>query len=170
MKKGISVIIILVMILSMIGCGTQNVESGETGKQDSILAVEPQPIPESSSEQTNESTTDKELTEGELTSGPAYLDISLETYWDNEYEDMVLMNACYNSVNLHTGDYPALTDAVNKFNAEYISETQGYINELKENVRSEYEEYGAQNFMGPYEYQSRMFIKRADDEALAIEE
>lgn len=170
MKKGISVIIILVMILSMIGCGTQNVESGETGKQDSILAVEPQPIPESSSEQTNESTTDKELTEGELTSGPAYLDISLEPYWDNEYEDMVLMNACYNSVNLHTGDYPALTDAVNKFNSEYISETQSYINELKENTRSEYEEYGAQSFMGPYEYQSRMFVKRADDEALAIEE
>ena len=82
------------------------------------------------------------------------------------------MNARYNSINLHTTDYPALTEAVDAFNAEYIEQTQGYVDRIKEDALSTYQESLQDDYdwFGPFEYSSEMILKRADSKVLAVEE
>lgn len=165
MKKKLAVLVMTAIILCMTGCGGQEKESlivpqkiqeeqqtepKETHKEENAAIAEPQGIPE--------------------TLNAVYLDVTFEEHWDNCYEDAFLMNAKYNSINLQTTDYPALTEAVNQFNTEYISVAQGYVDELKKNALSDYKEMPKEHWIGPYEFKSKMLLKRADDKVLAVEE
>lgn len=165
MKKKLAVLVMTAIILCMTGCGgqekeplivpqkiqeEQQTESKEVDKEETAAIAEPQGTPE--------------------TLNAVYLDVTFEEHWDNCYEDAFLMNAKYNSINLQTADYPALSEAVNQFNTEYISVAQGYVDELKKNALSDYKEMSKEHWIGPYEFKSKMLLKRADDEVLAVEE
>ncbi len=159
-KKAISTGLILAIILCMTGCGEQK----------AIAIAESQPTPEVSDEKDGEADAEKSLSNKSGIPNVTYLDVTFEEHYDNCYEDALLMNANYNSIKLQTIDYPALTEAVNTFNTEYITQTQRYVDKIEENALFDYKETPTDSWIGPYEFRSEMFLKRADDNVLAVEE
>lgn len=185
MKKRFLVAIILSIVLCMVGCNVQKVtqsvisengqeeqqtEPNKDDKQETVAVTEPQGEPETSEKHNSETDPEKTHSEEKGVPNEIYLDVTFEEHWDSYYDDIFLMGGKYNSIDLQTTDYPALTKAVNTFNAEYIAQTQGYVDKIKENALSDYKESSQDNWMGPYEFESEMILKRADDEVLAVEE
>ena len=185
MKKRFLVVIILSIVLCMAGCNAQKVtqsvisenvqeeqqtEPNKDDKQETVAGTEPQGESETSEKHNSETDTEKTHSEEKGAPNAVYLDVTFEEHWDSYYDDVFLMSGKYNSIDLQITDYPALTKAVNTFNAEYIAQTQGYVDKIKENALSDYKESSPDNWMGPYEFESEMILKRADDEVLAVEE
>lgn len=195
MKKGVIVSVILGMVLCMTGCGSQKlvqsilsqnkveqttetesqVQSGSKGglvfDTESVVPSESVTGADTVNQSEVPAETESVISEDNIsTETPEYLDVVLDDYWDSNYSGTSIMYARYNGINLRTTDYPALTNAVNAWNAEYISETQSYIDQIEQDALGLYNEYGAEHFLGPFEYESEMFIKRADDEVLSVEE
>ena len=163
MKKRILLSIMVGVILVMTGCNFQELsQSGmsQNGQQGQMA-------------ESDESMTGAEhQSEAESVTGaepPQYLDVSLDNHYDSNCGELLFMNARYHSLNLRTIEYPALTRAVNAFNAEYIARTQGYIDQIEQDALDMYEAV-AEQFTGPFVYESEMFLKRADDEVLSMEE
>ncbi|MBQ9120296.1 MAG: DUF3298 domain-containing protein, partial [Lachnospiraceae bacterium] len=103
----------------------------------------------------------------------AYLDVAFDAYWDNSYSDddkVELIRTRYNLIDLRTLEYPLLTDAVNKFNESYLTFVQSYIEELEEFAIYNYQEYGEELYLGPFAYESDMFVRRADEMVLSVGE
>ena len=182
-KKRISLGLIAMIILCMSGCSAQKSEQPdmlqefikeqetEASKGDEENE-EMKPSSEVESEEINESEAADNNQDEQKVTDSGYLDVTFEHHWDGLYEDVSLMNARYNSINLHTTDYPALTEAVNTFNAGYIERTQGYIDQIKGDAASMYQESLQEDgyWLGPFEYRSEMFLKRADKKVLSVEE
>lgn len=164
-KKRISLGLIAMMLLCMVGCNTQKIEQPDI-LQDIIKEQETE------TDEADKQIEEEEPQQSEEATDVAYLDVTFEHHWDGLYEEVSLMNARYNSINLHTTDYPALTEAVDAFNAEYIEQTQGYVDRIKEDALSTYQESLQDDYdwFGPFEYSSEMILKRADSKVLAVEE
>lgn len=170
MKKKIFLCMILVMVWCMAGCSTQ-LEKELLGGMKSVVEqfeTEQSEVEKSGTEPFREE--QPEILQDVETEHVDYLEVTLEKSWDSYTGDIFFMYANYDSIFLETTAYPELKKTVDEFSKAHITETQRYINDIKGYAQSDYEDTGAEGFMGPYVYEAKMFVKRADDEVLAIEE
>lgn len=196
MKKGFLISLVIAMVLGMTACGKENTpqlippvseipekedrpEVSENGDTEDTGASEEAVSEEQKEDQSKEEEKQEESQTGEEVSGdesaeaaeaPAYLDIILERNYDGKYEEVSLMNASYQTLGLRTTGYPALTASVNAYKETHLAEIKEYLEMMKEDASLLYEHHGAENFMGPYEYKSEVFVKRADKEVLSFVE
>lgn len=187
MKNKFFAVMIISVVLCLSGCG--NVEEPKESEPISTEAptntdVVPTQIPEDVEVTPTpvEPTDLPEVTEPEVTPEVTqepmmtqipfeYLKISQEHHYDSCVEDGVsMMYGHYDTIQLHTEKYPALTVAVENFNEEHVANAQSYLDKIEQWAVEEYKEYGAESYMGPYMWEGEIFVRRADSRALSLVE
>lgn len=194
MKKKILAVTILSMLLSFSGCGAveekpDNVATEENAgvsaeddgmeepKETQEATAEPsgevEETPEATKEPQEEDSKDLQDTEQpQATPEPSvaikYLDVTFDYFYDSYFDEVSMMYGRYNTIQLHTVEYPELTAAVNAYNEEHARASQGYLDDLEKWATEEYKEYGPEMFMGPYYSQEDMFLRRADSQVLSV--
>ena len=71
-----------------------------------------------------------------------YLEVTFDYHYDSYFEDLSLMYGHFNTIHLHSKGYPALAKAVDEYNNIHITESQSYLDSLKDSAIWEYKEYG----------------------------
>jgi len=154
-------------LLSLSGCVSINVNN--YNESDKEVAEE---IIESSSENASQVQEEQTPENSETVTHPEtasnYLDVEFDYFVDSCYEDISLMYGHYNTIRLNNTEFPALLSAVNEYNETLSTETQSYLDEMKEWAKEEYKEYGADMFMGPYVMERDMYLRRADMQVLSV--
>lgn len=177
MKKKLS-IIMLSMILCLSGCGAvEDVPQDDIPVQESVSAGEEEPLPEATEESEAVTSDVQPTATPESTEAPVdmpftdgYMEVTFDYHYDNYFDETSLMYGHFNTINLQTVDYPALTKAVEEYNALRITELQSYLDSIKDTAISEYKEYGAEGFMGPYSWEGDLFLRRGDSKVLSVVE
>lgn len=194
MKKGLLISLFTVMLLAMTACGgkgeklptvpsenqpsqeaeapaeAENEQEPMAGEASSDENTETENVQGPSEEKAQEESKESESESEEAKAEPAYLDVVLERNWDGSYADIELLNANYQTLSLRSTEYPALLATLEAVTKAHQEEIQSYIDQMKTDAASLYEHHGAEEFMGPYEYISDTFVKRADDKVLSFME
>ena len=179
MKK--IILLMLVMLLGVTGCGAKETASDDERWESSEEREDKEKRRKEEAEDAPSGKEDVEESffkdaikhfQDVIAEEPAidYLDVAFEHEWYSNYDNVFLMRGEYDTMQLRTEGFAALTDAVNTFNTEYLANVQNTLTQMEQDARSEYNEYGGDYFMGPYEYETSMFLKRADKEVLSVEE
>lgn len=175
MKKKM-LMLLLSISLCLQGCGAvEDVPQDEIPVQESVSTEVETPVPEATEEPEAvtpdvQPTATPESTEAPVDSTPAndYLEVSFDYYYDSYFDGTSLMYGHFNTINLQTADYPLLTKAVEEYNTLHVIELQSYLDSIKDSAISEYKEYGAEGFMGPYSWEGDMSLRRADSKVLSV--
>ena len=187
MKKKLLVVIMTGMILGLSACSsvpvddnssvTESVEKEQedqavspevTETPDSIEVVSPAPEAVPTMEPVEQSP------ESEAEVVPErkeeFLKVTKERHYDNCFNGVSIMYGHYDTLCLESTGYPKLTEAVNTYNALLSNETQAGLDKLEEWGLAEYNDYGAEEFRGPYVLENDMFLRRADSQILSAVE
>ncbi len=186
MKKKL-LMIFLTVSLCLQGCGAVEEKPQETPVEDSKETTDKNSEDaEDSQEIADKDTNDSQDATGEEISGNAedkdeeditppeiklseYLRVTLEPHYDSCIENgKSLMYGHYFTINLQADDYPALTAAVEAYTEGRA--TQDYLDSLEVTAKEEIQEYGVEEFWGPYVWEGDMFLRRADSVALSMVE
>lgn len=177
MKKKM-LMLLLSISLCLQGCGAvEDVPQDDIPVQESVSTEVETPAPEATEEpeavtpdvqptatpESTEAPVDMPLTDG-------YLEVTFDYHYDNYFDDTSLMYGHFNTINLQTKEYPALTKAVENYNDLRLTELQSYLDSIKDMAISEYKEYGAEGFMGPYSWEGDLFLRRGDSKVLSVVE
>lgn len=158
MKKKL-LTVMLSMIVCLSGCGAvRDILEVMPAPEAVTPDVQPTATPEST-----EAPADTTPTDG-------YLEVTFDYHYDNYFDETSLMYGHFNTINLQTKEYPALTKAVEEYNALRMSELQSYLDSIKDTAISEYKEYGTEGFRGPYSWEGDLFLRRADSKVLSVVE
>lgn len=166
MKKKLIVAVLTGLLLSFGGCGAaETVPSGTpTDVEDTNAGIS------TDTQSTGEAGTTVDVQTPEVADVPQYLDVELNYFGDSCYEDIYLMYGHYNTICLNSREYPALSRAVDAYNQEKEKQSGAYLEELKQRARDEYQQYGAEMFMGPFVAEKDMYLRRADNRVLSVVE
>lgn len=175
MKKKM-LMLLLSISLCMQGCGAvEDVPQDEIPVQESVSTEVETPAPEATEEPEAVTPDVQPTATPESTEAPAdtasasdYLEVSFDYYYDSYFDGTSLMYGHFNTINLQTADYPLLTKAVEEYNTLRVIELQAYLDSIKDTAISEYKEYGAEGFMGPYSWEGDMSVRRADSKVLSV--
>lgn len=148
-------------IICCLGCGANKNTAAENPNEDI-------PISQETDREQSVSDTETENADNSQATSASYLNVSTDYHWDNCIEDVMIMDAHYDTINFSSAEYPLLTEAVQNYNTDYTNSVESSIEEMTAWGLEEYEEYGADAFLGPYTYQADMFICRGDSAVLSV--
>ncbi len=165
MKKKFLLSAILISALCLCGCNTQ-ITFGDNADQGSQTGQ----VSESQSDSVENSQDGSQgNTAGATQQESKYLDVSVGSRHDSDYDQVTLMygNCCL--FELDAPQYPALEEAVAQYNTETEQNWIITMNDLKSWAREDYNAAMAEGyeFYGPYVSEDTMYITRADDRALS---
>lgn len=141
-------------------------DSKEPSASEEADEKEPEATPEPSKEP--EATPEPVVTSEPVVEAGDYLEVTFDYEYDSYYNEQAYMQGHYATIHLHDTEYPALTDAINTFNAAHSQTTQSYLDELETFAVSDFAEYGEDSFWGPYVFENDMYLRRADNQVLSV--
>ena len=175
MKRRVLISIALVIVLLLSGCNLREIQeligSGNgNGQQTVVENSDSEEVSESGSTdaETDSQPEDSEAEPEAPESSLQYLDVTTFTEYDGYYDQVSLMYGHYGVLQLNSTEYPALTEAVEAYNAYHSASAQQYLDDLENWAIQDYAEYGEEMFMGAYSYEEDMYITRADSQVLSI--
>lgn len=180
MKRKAIAALLIGVILCLSGCGvqkpadnkpenievTESVQTGASETVESTDVAEPKVTEKPAQQEPVVTEAPPEI--ATPTKQNDYLKVSFEYVSDSAMDEICLMYGNYDKIRLHTDSYPALTKAVEEYNAEHAGIMQAYMDEQKEWASEEYKEYGAEMFNGPFVTESELFCRRADKQVLSL--
>lgn len=161
MKKRFLVGLLLIAALTMTGCNASGQLDVDAGNSDEASqdAEEDNKASETASEE------NKENDDVQSMSG-----IFLELSRQEEYYWSEVMNAEYSYLELDAPEYPELQASFDVFMDEVVNSAQAFVVDTENVAQQEIDEWGEEQFMGPYGYQSDYYVKRSDNQVLSLQE